>query len=228
MNEATRNPTRCAHSCAAPGCCWPASGGRSRLWLPGVRVVARQLDYRRDGGATAELMLRSQRTELQSMLDALQGNLERAREATPFVRDAINVYHAGQFPQAIALYEEALSRDSGNWYIRDLLGYSQVQRRTQSHARWSACRSRALFRGCGCAGAAGHRGKKGLRRRLRRTWDLSMCTGPARSRALAVWTTLTPRRGTLSRRKPSSRGRGLSKSRARTCRQQLHRRLAGQ
>jgi len=69
--------------------------------------------------------VREEQAKQQQTLETLRQELERAREATPFVRDAINAYHAGRYPQAIALYDEALTFDPNNWYIRDLLSYSQ-------------------------------------------------------------------------------------------------------
>jgi tetratricopeptide (TPR) repeat protein len=69
--------------------------------------------------------LRVKQTDLQKTLDALHDDLQHARDATPFVRDAINAYHAGRYPEAIAQYQQALALDAGNWYVTDLLSYSQ-------------------------------------------------------------------------------------------------------
>jgi tetratricopeptide (TPR) repeat protein len=69
--------------------------------------------------------LRTDQTDLQKALGALRNDLQQAREATPLVRDGINAFHAGRYADAIVQYQEALRLDAGNWYIKDLLGYSQ-------------------------------------------------------------------------------------------------------
>ncbi len=89
-----------------------------------VGVVSRHRYVRAESALKAAQETALKSGQLNAQLDETRKELQKSQNATRYVAEAINFYHARQYHRALQSYDQAITLDPNNPYIYDLKGYA--------------------------------------------------------------------------------------------------------